>query len=1744
MTRSSSSDARARSLKMLSSGARRLRSALAVGTCLSGSTAALLLASQAQAAAPARARVAPTLGLARHLPPIALKPAAADLPIDPTLVVPKAAGDVTAAAAAGPDYDRGITVVTRGDAAVNVGNVTAQPGEAGIAVSAGGTATVNAGVVTTGGDVAQGIVVDADGDIVIDATQVTTDGVRSDGIAATSSSGDILINAGAIASSGVDSIGAIAVSQYGGASITVGDVTSGGQGVLAGSGAATSITAGTIESVGRGIVAVGGKASVYADSVTTSGDGAAGVSVQVNQVPYGTVSDSRLIVDVGSVATSGADAIGINVNNNGFENSFTYFDQVTTAGDGSTGVRINAPSNSIIVAKGGDITTTGDGAAGMVVRAVGFAFLTVGDINTTGDYSAGMALLNDNSSSTVTIGNISTRGLGSTGVLAVSNGRGSLTDITADSVSTLGDRAAGIAAYSYATNSDVAINVGSVATSGAYSDGISVITRATNGDISITAGSVKTEDQRSLGIYTYSYDGDVNIDVETVTGGGIFTSASYGDVAIGVGTLNADHDYYNGIGVFARDGRATVAFDTVQTDALNSGGVFAQGVDVVITGDSATTLGDRSQALVASGGNDAIIDVSTIRTEGFASYGATANGTTARITVDEVETFGDYSAGLSAISGIPPIFGGPPVYDPERTAEISVSGSVITHGNYSGAVFLQSDGSLAAHLGERVSTEGNYAAGIRTQSFGNQVIDGGTDVTTSGNSSSAVLASSMGRDVTIEVGDISTSGDSSLGIYARTSDSRNYGWTGNIDITAGDIDTAGVGSIGVYAINSTIGGTTSVTADSITTAAEGALGILGVSVTSDVTIDVGSIATSGDMALGAYAFASAGSTRVTVGDLSTGGTDAVGVLAIGRNTQVTATGNVSTTGDGALGLYAVGLEGTATITANNITTTGNAAAAIRGYALNAGVAVTVGGAVSTSGAESDGVQVAGIGPLSVTNNGEITTAGEAASGIFVTANPDNFSAVTVTNAGGIATTGGDADAILAIGHGSLSITSTGTISASGEGSNGIAAAITPFVPQSPPPPYGGGPVVPLSTGLVGAQPLAVGGGGTAAAAAGNILSIDAADVSVSGDDATAILAYSYSGDIRITAGTIAASGAGTIGINVEAANGGADLSVGKLTSTGLGVRSLASGDNTVTVTGAVRTPNQVAIDATSSDGAVAVSIAAGGSVVGGGRYDPADPTSATGGHSIVLSGRTGATVTNAGTIGVAGNGFAIFAPDSADTPALSAVRITNSGRIEGGVRLTGLADRIDNSGTFGINRNSDFGAGDDLFVNSGTLLFLDPAGGAATTPRSFSLLGLERFENSGGLIDLRNDVAGDTLTLPGGYVGAGNARLGIDVADGTTDKLVIGGAATGSTAILLNIDAADARLLTGENTVVALGAASAADAFTLADTSVGLIDYSLTFDGASNSYRLSSRAGTAVRRLTRIEEATRNIWNQAAAAVSTRWTQERDAPGAGRSLWGQMFGSVVKQGAGDAAPELAYRQNFYGAQIGVDLAGGETARFGVTGGYRASTLNLRNSAAKAKFDTFGIGAYGSVRAGVLFANLLGQYDRHSIDVRDETTGASFRDSVNGNTVGVQVEAGARLGSGSFFVEPMATLAWQNSSIDTITALRQSIEFDGSDAVTGKLGARVGGTFDLGATSSIFYARANYVHAFSGDGGLLFRSGSASEAIAGRRLVDHGEAALGLNLAFGGALDGFVQGDAVFGGDRSGGGGRVGLRYRF
>lgn len=670
---------------------------------------------------------------------------------------------------------------------------------------------------------------------------------------------------------------------------------------------------------------------------------------------------------------------------------------------------------------------------------------------------------------------------------------------------------------------------------------------------------------------------------------------------------------------------------------------------------------------------------------------------------------------------------------------------------------------------------------------------------------------------------------------------------------------------------------------------------------------------------------------------------------------------------------------------------------------------------------------------------------------------------------------------------------------------------------------------------------------------GGAVDVNSSSISTSGANAGGIVAAGATGVTVINGSAITTAGLASNGVDASSTTGPVAVTVRDVTTSGNGSKAVvlnaAAGNATATVNGALRTTGTAADALTVNSGANSVvNIGSGASF------------STVQGDYIKLSSVGTSTLNTAATIGNNPGGFALVATGGP-------IRINNTGNLSSDIVLTSGADVVNNSGTFTVGANPDFGAGVDSFTNSG-LITLRPGAMAVVSP---VFTGLESLTNS-GTIDLRNARAGDTLTVPGTYAGA-NGTLGLDISsNGTTtvaDRLVIGGAATGTTTIELNqLSGSDPAFNPG-TILVTSGAGTSATAFGLADGGydAGFVRYEVDYDAASNTFVLTGAPSDTAFRTLNHAEGIRSLWLKSADAVSGQMRARRDTmwsvgggDTAGR-FWMQMHGSKeTREGQRNfnaygqsRLTNTGYEQDFFGGQIGLDISGSSSERggfaFGVTGGYLNSSIGYGGTADRVDFDVANAGVYASYSAGNLFFNALGKYDRYW--AKASTPSAAYRQKFSGDVYGGRAEVGLRFGSDSFFIEPAASISYIRNEADDLTPLGTNIAFDEDEGLRGRFGGRIGGLVDIGGPKLALYAGANYVHEFKGRDKVAFTSGGQTLIYTNNRLRDYGEATVGTTIAQGEVVSGFFEGNYIrsFSGKNGqrgidGIGGRAGIRFKF
>ena len=678
------------------------------------------------------------------------------------------------------------------------------------------------------------------------------------------------------------------------------------------------------------------------------------------------------------------------------------------------------------------------------------------------------------------------------------------------------------------------------------------------------------------------------------------------------------------------------------------------------------------------------------------------------------------------------------------------------------------------------------------------------------------------------------------------------------------------------------------------------------------------------------------------------------------------------------------------------------------------------------------------------------------------------------------------------------------------------------------------------------------------------------------------------------AATVTTSGAGSTGVFVSGV-GAQSVSVGAVTSNGGSaiISSSPLGQVSISALSATTTALNAPAILVNSAGSVSVATGFASATTGNGITASSTANNAavtlTGGNSIstlntgvaivagttanltvnkgaslyggtngaTITSATGATINNAGTVG--GGTYAVATTGGPAT-------INNMGTLNGAVSMIGGNGLINNSGTFNAIGTS-VSTQTDLLSNTGIVT----VGATATAPATVIFAGLGRFNNA-GLIDLRNGRVGDILALGGTYQGSGNAQLGVDIAPGATvpaDRLLVTGAATGSTGVLIALPAGTNPIFNTSGTVIVqAGVGSLANAFVVApgSASVGLVRYDVTFNAANNTYAVASSPNDTAYNLLTLADAERNLWEKSADAISTQFSSRRDAlwslgdgAPAGR-FWVNLSGSRDNvHGARDFGnighvTDTSYQQDYYGGQAGLALTGGIGGRggfsVGLTGGYINSNLKLGRTNDGAKFDAVNGGVYANFTSGNVFANAIGKYDYYWVDVSSASD--SFGVNLKGHSIGARGEIGIRLGSDSLFLEPVATASWVQTRLNNFNVLGTNVSFDNQDGFRGKLGGRIGGIVPIhGIAKMSFYAGGAYVHQFSGYSNLVLANPGQTLSFAGYKPRDYGEGRIGINVAQDKAISGFFEGTytRTFGSDngsqwQEGAGGRVGISLKF
>jgi hypothetical protein len=1018
---------------------------------------------------------------------------------------------------------------------------------------------------------------------------------------------------------------------------------------------------------------------------------------------------------------------------------------------------------------------------------------------------------------------------------------------------------------------------------------------------------------------------------------------------------------------------------------------------------------------------------------------------------------------------------------------------------------IDSAGGINAEV-TNITTAGDGATGALLRAADEIVFTSDGTISTTGADADGVDAE--GETVTLDLNNVTTTGPSAAGVDVGT-------LNGPASVTFNAINTSGDGSLG--AIVTSTGDTTlegnlirtqgtdaaafSITNDAAACVVLGAGGC-------DNTVTVDEVTTDGFGSTGGIV-SSVGDTDVTIGVLRTGGDEAAGLSlsADPASCAVLGTGACDTA-----------------FTVNDLATAGDRSpgAVVRGAGdISADV-----GVLRTAGDEAVGLDLAsdptacavlGAGGCDTSFSvGQLTTSGDGATGILVRSAGDTSGNVGVLrtqgdDAAGIDIAGSPTACVIA-GAGACDVDLTAQdVSTQGDGAGAVVIDTPGRVLADL------GRIRTLGAGSAGlgitsdpAACLALGAGSCTVQAAAD-------DVGTSGPNSPGIEIDGGNDPVTVDAGTVVTTGANSNGIDVATVDGDIAIAAGPVRVSGVGsdaiVAASVCGDIAITARDDIVSAQGRAIVANSTCGGVTVTSLAGAPVSGALA-------------GIEASSATGARI-NIGDLLTATNGPAL----DVDGAGAATVTIAPTGTIAGAVDLTAQADTLNNNGVFAPTAGTDFGAGADLLVNAGTLR-------VRGTPL---LAGLESAINR-GVIDMVDGAPDDVLTLPGDYSGQAGARLAIDVAAGTNgtpaDRLVIGGNASGTTAVSLNLTGGPAVLNPTGALIVDAGTA-ASGAFTLAGpVRSGFVDYSLAQQGGD--FRLLALPNDTAIEPLRFGTAGLDFWYQSADAWSEAAALSRGGDRTGIGFWAQLYGSQDKTGdtrdvtvfGAARSTNLRYETERRGAQSGIDFNLGP-ARIGVTGGYQHARSDFA-SGTEADFEGYNVGGYLLFGGPTgLYAELLGKAD--FFDVRIGNGDLFAGGEIDGKSYGAEGEIGWRMGLGGANLDLGAGLAYVRTDLDPLATTGFRFDFDRAESLRGRLGLRVAGTGSFAP-----YVDVKVLREFRGDNETSVSSGGFTYDLADRGRGTWFRGELGLAGAPG-QSGGFVSAWAETG-DVKGYGVRLGFRF--
>lgn len=447
---------------------------------------------------------------------------------------------------------------------------------------------------------------------------------------------------------------------------------------------------------------------------------------------------------------------------------------------------------------------------------------------------------------------------------------------------------------------------------------------------------------------------------------------------------------------------------------------------------------------------------------------------------------------------------------------------------------------------------------------------------------------------------------------------------------------------------------------------------------------------------------------------------------------------------------------------------------------------------------------------------------------------------------------------------------------------------------------------------------------------------------------------------------------------------------------------------------------------------------------------------------------------------------------------------------------------------------------------------------------------------------------GDVTFMTGNFNGGAGSELGIDAflggpgADSSSDLLLVGeadvGNVTGTTAVVVNDLNPGAGGYNPTGILFAHVEGEAAEgSFFLANGPIdkGFFSYDiLRVETSSSDWLLVSAPNDRAAELPALITGAQTVWYESTGVWLDRTADLRrqvtSCSPVDEAQMSANVGDTQVTAAADVVPECHYKrygfwfrgyggeydrdssnvkydQDLWGGEAGFDVVLSDDPSsgafiLGILGGYLSSSMDFDWTGSNADLEGGTVGAYATYINGGWYADLLFKANILDVDYETDFDDPENDASTDALSLGARLDTGYRFDTdGGFFIEPQATLAYVNTDLDDFTLLGTDVDPDDADSLRGRLGLRIGGSWDSGSMIFEPFLVGSVWHEFEGDNEVTLTNGGTI-AVSDEIDNTYGEVGGGLNVINAdGGLSLFAKVDALFGGDIESISGKVGGR---